>query len=195
MQFIELLINIDDVKLLAFTSKIQLFNEWKKSGTRHIHVVYHKENIDNILHCSGVINIEEYEMYFEDYVNRFVHNSQSLNILAATYQLYSKEAIKKIITTKLNDTNEFINQLLRESNGYLIYKHQFEELMKSQFNIDQNEAIFYRSDWNKKVQNLFKKLIITQFDDNRTLYDLIIAKSVSNQFYPMLSKTDFKFYQ
>lgn len=195
MHVIELLLNIEDIKLLSFTGKSQIFREWEKSGTRHVHIVHHKEKMDDILHFSSVINIEEHEMYFQDFVNRFIHDSRSLNILAAAYQFYSKDAIKKILTTTLNDTNEFVNNLLKESNGYLIYKYQFEELMKFKFELEQDEAIVYRRDWNKKVQNLFRKLIITQFDDNRTLYDLIVEKSVSNQFYPMLSKTDFKFHQ
>jgi hypothetical protein len=75
---------------------------------------------------------------------------QNENILKALQGKVSPEIILTIINMPLATNNNYICDLLAESNGYLIYKHQLERFIKDKMGHTYEDAIELRRAWNKK---------------------------------------------
>jgi len=72
------------------------------------------------------------------------------------------------------------------SNGYLIYHHQLELIVKYLFNISEDDAINLRRNWNKKLVDKIQSWKEIEFDKGRSLYNLIISKALLKTEYPPL---------
>lgn len=79
-------------------------------------------------------------------------------LLSTLYYFESKATIRKILTTHRAKKNEAtINKyLFFETNGYLVYDYQFEQLAESILEIDKNQARDLCKQFNKKKESLEK---------------------------------------
>jgi len=103
--------------------------------------------------------------------------------------LYNKIYNSKIIdifNNPVTDLNPVVNEILIISNGYLIYHHQLELIVKYLFNISEDDAINLRRNWNKKLVDKIQSWKEIEFDKGRSLYNLIISKALLKTEYPPL---------
>ncbi len=64
-----------------------------------------------------------------------------------------------MLNTPLYSKNQYIQNLLEQSNGYLIYKHQLDQFIMDKIGLNTEAAIQLREDWNKKSVRQRERLI------------------------------------
>ena len=77
-------------------------------------------------------------------------NDQNIAIMKALQDMVSPDIILTIINKPLTTNNVYIRELLAESNGYLLYKHQLEQFIKDKLGYSPEAALELRRNWNKK---------------------------------------------
>jgi hypothetical protein len=77
-------------------------------------------------------------------------NDQNKAIMNALKEVVSPDIILTIINKPLTTNNLYIRELLSDSNGYLIYKHQLERFIMDKLGYSPEAALELRRNWNKK---------------------------------------------
>jgi hypothetical protein len=147
MVFSEQIIPFSENLKYKYEAKSDLINEWVNKGIKFIRVVYDEEK-DDIIHFSGT-------------------SSNNSNIINPTfqdlYELMEKKNEPDLLLTIINKPklvkNEYLKNLLSESNGYLIYNHQFENFVTKNMGLDTQQSWELRRSWNKKLIKERERLI------------------------------------
>ena len=84
-------------------------------------------------------------------------------MLMSLYNKISADLLLNMLNTQIKSKDKYIDELLKESNGYLIYHHQLEQFVIDKIKVNKKDAIVIRKNWNKKVVKGREKLI--QSDD------------------------------
>ena len=121
--------------------------------------------------------IEEY--YFNDLFDFLnINNNNDFTLLVSLYNKIYNHKLIDIITHPVIDPSPIINKILKVSNGYLIFHHQLEWILKHLFQVSDSVAMTMRRNWNKKRADkifIWKEI---EFDQGRSLYDLLISKAI-----------------
>lgn len=153
MHFIEQVLPLGENLKYQFQSKSELITEWLETGIKFIRVVS-DEDQDEIIHFSGttsdrstIINPTFQDMY-EMIANK---SKENLSILKSLYNRVDPNIIMTIINKPRLTKNKFLVNLLSDSNGYLIYHHQFEDFVRMHLGLDLKQSTEFRRSWNKKL--------------------------------------------
>ena len=166
MKYVEMVLSIEDAAIIRFPRIVEKMKDWSKRGIKFIRLVTDGVRPDYILHFSGssIDPLKANTPSFNELYDRIKEpTTQKLTILKALYNHVSPEIITTIINTPIASNNKYIQGLLAESNGYLIYKHQLEQFIMDKLNYSQAAAMELRRDWNKK--SIRQREILIQSDD------------------------------
>jgi len=153
MKYVEMILSVEDASIIKFPTIVDKVKEWASNGIRFIRLVTDTVKPDYIIHFSGSSNnpVKSTAPSFNELYEKVEDpNAQNITILKALYNHVSPEIILTIINSPLSSKNAYIQGLLAESNGYLIYKHQLEQFIMDNLGLDAAAATTLRKDWNKK---------------------------------------------
>jgi hypothetical protein len=153
MKYVEMILSFEDASIIKFPTLVDKVKEWASNGIRFIRLVTDSVKPDYIIHFSGSSNnpVKSTAPSFNELYEKVEDpNAQNITILKALYNHVSPEIILTIINSPLSSKNAYIQGLLAESNGYLIYKHQLEQFIMDNLGLDAAAATTLRKDWNKK---------------------------------------------
>lgn len=153
MKYVEMILSVEDASIIKFPTIVDKVKEWASNGIRFIRLVTDTVKPDYIIHFSGSSNnpVKSSAPSFNELYEKVKDpNTQNITILKALYNHVSPEIILTIINSPLSSKNAYIQGLLAESNGYLIYKHQLEQFIMDKLGLDAAAATTLRKDWNKK---------------------------------------------
>jgi hypothetical protein len=153
MKYVEMILSVEDASIIKFPTIVDKVKEWASNGIRFIRLVTDTVKPDYIIHFSGSSNnpVKSTAPSFNELYEKVKDpNTQNITILKALYNHVSPEIILTIINSPLSSKNAYIQALLAESNGYLIYKHQLEQFIMDKLGLDAAAATTLRKDWNKK---------------------------------------------
>jgi hypothetical protein len=153
MKYVEMILSVEDASIIKFPTIVDKVKEWASNGIRFIRLVTDTVKPDDIIHFSGSSNnpVKSTAPSFNELYEKVKDPSaQNITILKALYNHVSPEIILTIINSPLSSKNAYIQALLAESNGYLIYKHQLEQFIMDNLGLDAAAATTLRKDWNKK---------------------------------------------
>jgi len=153
MKYVEMILSVEDASIIKFPTIVDKVKEWASNGIRFIRLVTDTVKPDDIIHFSGSSNnpVKSSAPSFNELYEKVKDpNVQNITILKALYNHVSPEIILTIINSPLSSKNTYIQGLLAESNGYLIYKHQLEQFIMDKLGLDAAAATTLRKDWNKK---------------------------------------------
>ena len=153
MRYVEMILSVDDASIIKFPKLVDTVKQWTMSGVRFIRLVTDTVKPDYIIHFSGSSNdpLNSNVPSFNDLYEKIKEpDAQKVGILKAIYNHVSPDIILKIINNPLQSKNEYLHNLLESSNGYLIYKHQFEQFIMDKLGLSQQAAIAFTQEWNKK---------------------------------------------
>jgi hypothetical protein len=153
MKYVEMILSVEDASIIKFPTIVDKVKEWASNGIQFIRLVTDSVKPDYIIHFSGSSNnpVKSTAPSFNELYEKVKDpNAQNITILKALYNHVSPEIILTIINSPLSSKNAYIQGLLAESNGYLIYKHQLEQFIMDKLGLDTAAAITLRKDWNKK---------------------------------------------
>jgi hypothetical protein len=162
MKYVEMILSVEDASIIKFPSMVDKVKEWASNGIQFIRLVTDTVKPDYIIHFSGTANnpLKSTAPIFNELYEKVKDPSpQNLTILKALYNHVPPETILTIINTPLSSKNSYIQGLLAESNGYLIYKHQLEQFIMDKLGLDSPAAFALRKDWNKKAVRKRETLI------------------------------------
>lgn len=158
------------------------------STEMQVHFIYpliDRKMADELKEINVNTEIEDY--CFNDLFNFLnIQTNQDFSLLVLLYNKIYNTRLVDIMLNPIIDSNPFINQILSISNGYLIFHHQLESIVKHLFKVSDDTAIEMRRNWNKKLIQKINPWREVEFDTNRTLYDLIISKAILKTEYPPL---------
>lgn len=161
MMFIEQVIPFNENLKYKYVAKSDLINEWIGKGIKFIRVV-HDEEKDDIIHFSATSsnNSTIINPTFQDLYELIVNKSDdNYSILKSLYNRVDPNKILNVINNSKSVKTEYLKNLLSESNGYLIYHHQFEDFVSKYLNLDTYQSIDLRKSWNKKLIKERERLI------------------------------------
>jgi hypothetical protein len=161
MVFSEQIIPFSENLKYKYEAKSDLINEWVNKGIKFIRVVYDEEK-DDIIHFSGTSsnNSNIINPTFQDlYELMEKKNDNNLSILKSLYNKVEPDLLLTIINKPKLVNNEYLKNLLSESNGYLIYNHQFENFVTKNMGLDTQQSWELRRSWNKKLIKERERLI------------------------------------
>ncbi len=161
MMFVEQIIPFSENLKYKYEAKSDLINEWIGKGIKFIRIVYDEEKHD-IIHFSGTSsnNSNIINPTFQDLYELMIKkNDNNLSILKSLYNKVEPDLILTIINKPKLVKNEYLKNLLSESNGYLIYHHQFEDFVTKNMGLDTKQSLELRRSWNKKLIKQREKLI------------------------------------
>ena len=153
MRYVEMILSVDDASIIKFPKLVDTVKQWTMSGVRFIRLVTDTVKPDYIIHFSGSSNdpLNSNAPSFNDLYEKIKEpDAQKVGILKALYNHVSPDIILTIINNPLQSKNEYLHNLLESSNGYLIYKHQFEQFIMDKLGLSQQAAIAFTQEWNKK---------------------------------------------
>ena len=153
MKYVEMILSVEDASIIKSPTLVDKVKEWASNGIQFIRLVIDTVKPDYIIHFSGTSNnpLKSTAPIFNELYEKVKDPSpQNLTILKALYNHVPPETILTIINTPLSSKNEYIQGLLAESNGYLIYKHQLEQFIMDKLDLELASATAFRKDWNKK---------------------------------------------
>jgi hypothetical protein len=153
MKYVEMVLTVEDASIIKFPFIVEKVKAWANNGIKFVRVVTDAIRPDYIIHFSGSFNnpLKNNKVSFNElYDNIKDHNSQNLTILKALYSHVEPNIILNILNIPLTSNNKYIKELLQESNGYLIYKHQLEQFVIDKLYITKEASTKLRRDWNKK---------------------------------------------
>jgi len=117
-----------------------------------IYIVKENQN-NNVVFWSIISSIEKINIVheFNTLFNRInIKSEDNIKLLISFYQRVNSEDLVSIINNPYSIQDDYLNEFLKESNGYLIYRHQFENLLIDRFGFSNQDAINMRKDWNLK---------------------------------------------
>lgn len=153
MKYVEMILSVEDASIIKFPTIVDKVKEWASNGIQFIRLVTDSVKPDYIIHFSGSSNnpVKSTAPSFNELYEKVKDpNVQNITILKALYNHVSPEIILTIINSPISSKNVYIQGLLAESNGYLIYKHQLEQFIMDKLGLDAAAATTLRKDWNKK---------------------------------------------
>lgn len=153
MKYVEMILTVEDAAIIQFPSILDKVKQWASNGVKFIRLVTDNVKPDRIIHFSGSSNnpLKSNAPTFNELYEKIKEpNAQKIAILKALYNHVSPDIILTIINTPLHSKNAYLQGLLAESNGYLIYKHQLETFACDMLGLSPEAAIALRKDWNKK---------------------------------------------
>lgn len=165
MMFIEQIIPFSENLKFKFNEKLDLLEDWMGKGIKYVRVVL-EEDDNKIVHFSGTSNNKSNIIYptFQDLYEMIkVVNENNFSILKTLYNRVHPDLILSIINTPYKTKNKYLLALLKESNGYMLYTHQFEDFLKKYLDLNDNESIDFRRNWNKKSIKKRELLIQSEF--------------------------------
>lgn len=165
MNYLEQILPFNENLKYRFNEKNSLIQEWVNTGIKFVRVVLDEEN-DKIIHFSGTSNNSSniINPTFQDLFEMIrTVDDNNLSILKTLYNRVEPDLILTIINKPLNSKERYLSELLKESNGYLIYAHQFEGFCRKYLNLTEGESIELRRDWNKKFIKKREVLIQSEF--------------------------------
>jgi hypothetical protein len=164
MNYFEQILPFNENLKYRFNEKYSLIQEWVNTGIKYVRVVLDEEN-DKIIHFSGTTNNSSniINPTFQDLFEMIItFNENNLSILKTLYNRVEPDLILTIINKPLNCKERYLGELLKESNGYLIYAHQLERFTRKYLNLTESESVELRRDWNKK--SIKKREVLIQSD-------------------------------
>ena len=167
MIFLEQIIPFSENLKYKYEAKTDLINEWIGKGIKFIRVVYDEEK-DDVIHFSGTSsnNSTIINPTFQDLYELMVKkNDNNLSILKSLYNKVEPDLLLNIINTPKMVKTEYLINLLSESNGYMIYHHQFEDFVTKYMGLDIKQSMELRRSWNKKLIKERERLM-----QNETFY-------------------------
>lgn len=162
MKYVEMILSIDDANIIQFPSLLDRVVKWKEQGIKFIRMVTDALRPCEVIHLSGASNkqLVSTKLTFNDIYDTIKQpTEQNFTILKCLYNKVDSEIILKIINTPISSNNKYIMELLHQSNGYMIYKHQMQQFIVDKMGYTSNAAIELTHDWNKKVINQRELLI------------------------------------
>ena len=153
MKYVEMVLTVEDASIIKFPFIVEKVKAWANNGIKFVRLVTDAIRPDYIIHFSGSFNnpLKNNKVSFNElYDNIKDQNSQNLTILKALYSHVDPNIILNILNIPLTSNNKYIKELLQESNGYLIYKHQLEQFVIDKLYITKEASTKLRRDWNKK---------------------------------------------
>jgi hypothetical protein len=106
---------------------------------------------------------------------------QNLTILKSLYNRVDEIELLKIINQPFISNNKYLIELLKDSNGYLIYHYQLEKFIQDNIGYNMDKAIGLRRSWNKKVIKE-REVIFTNTNyyliENRMPFYFVFKKSL-----------------
>ena len=152
MNYTEQILPFNENLKYRFNEKYALLEDWIGKGIKYVRVVL-QDDKSEIIHFSGttnnlsnILNPTFQDIY--DMIGSIDENKFS--ILKTLYNRVSPDLILSIIDTPCNAKNKYLSTLLQESNGYMLYAHQFEDFLKKYLELSNDEAVEFRKLWNKK---------------------------------------------
>lgn len=162
MKYVEMILSVDDASIIKFPSVVEKVKDWASNGVKFIRLVTDSVKPDYIIHFSGSSydplksTMPSFNELFEKVKDP---NEQNVRILKTLYSHVSPELILSMLNTPLYSKNQYIQNLLEQSNGYLIYKHQLDQFIMDKIGLNMEDAIQLREDWNKKSVRQRERLI------------------------------------
>lgn len=140
--------------------------------------VHYRPSYDDISKDPG------YSLSFEHIYDRIDNgNEDLLLLLVSLYGLMDAEALLAALKAKpVFPPDPLLDSICKNTNGYLIYREQIEELYKHLTLSDEYEAINFRKDWNKKNTTGRAVARSIAYSDNMTLEDVIQQRKMANSF-------------
>jgi len=166
MKYVEMILSIDDANIIQFPTLLDRVVKWKEQGIKFIRMVTDAIRPSEVIHLSGASNKQHVstKLTFNDIYDAIKQpTEQNFTILKCLYNKVDSEIILKIINTPISSNNKYIMELLYQSNGYMIYKHQMQQFIVDKMGYTSNAAIELTNDWNKKV--IKQRELLIQCDD------------------------------
>ena len=154
MAYLEKKLPITDKTLDQFSIYNKYIKEWSDKGVKYIRCVIDEDEPSILIHFSGtsVNELSIDRLLYNDLFNRIINKSfNNIAILKSLYNRVNGEEILTIINQPFNTIDKYLFALLADSNGYLIYHHQFESFIQDKIECTKDEALKLRKSWNKKI--------------------------------------------
>lgn len=180
LNFGEVILTIQNPDLKNFLESSSIEN-WSNLGCSHVHLVYRTKKKEELITFNPMDEFDPRKVSFRFQEMAMELSSAGIDVvtlLANLYFMFPANQILDALKTPLVDSDYFINILLKESLGYMIYYHQFEELIKVRMNKSFEEASSYRKAWNIKSIKTQDELKKHLFDEKRSLYSLLSEKFI-----------------
>jgi Ran GTPase-activating protein (RanGAP) involved in mRNA processing and transport len=132
MKYVEMILSIDDANIIQFPSLLDRVVKWKEQGIKFIRMVTDTIRPSEVIHLSGASNKQHVstKLTFNDIYDAIKQpTEQNFTILKCLYNKVDSEIILKIINTPISSNNKYIMELLHQSDGYMIYKHQMQQFI------------------------------------------------------------------
>lgn len=110
-------------------------------------------------------------------------NEGLLLLLVSLYGMMDANALLAALTAKPDFLPDpLLDDICKTSNGYLIYREQIEALYMHVTQCDENEAVKFRKDWNKK--NTAGRTIArsVMYNDTQTLEEIMQQRKLADGF-------------
>jgi len=183
MKYQELILNAKDSVLQNFPEIIRGIDSLDIMEEDLIHIV--KDNEDNkLVYWSMISSIEKIniKLTFNAIYDRIkIKSEDNISILTSFYQRVRPEEIVEVINNPFREQDAYLDELLKESNGYLIYRHQFEKILTDKLSFSDQDAVALRKAWNIKRHSKIEKL-------KKDPYFLHVSKRMC--FYFVISKSE-----
>lgn len=189
MEFVEIFDQIEKLDTYFLTKYKTQFQEWEKMGVKYAHIVYIKNDKNKVVFFSGSttnFHVNESMCFQELYHSLKITTKHQFNLLGSLYGVYTAEDIIQFFEKIQTDDDPYLQQLLSRSNGYLVFKEDFKKILMDKCNYSDEDAYNMQLSWNKKSISKINLLRHLQFDDSRTIYDVMINKSITNELSPLL---------
>jgi hypothetical protein len=184
MNYTESFVPITDPILKQFNSYTEELELWANKGIKYIRYVIDKNNPVLPIHFSGTTYNEAIikKKSFNELSELITSKShQNLTILKSLYNRVDEIELLKIINQPFISNNKYLIELLKDSNGYLIYQYQLEKFIQDNIGYNMDKAIGLRRSWNKKVIKE-REVIFTNTNyyliENRMPFYFVFKKSL-----------------
>ena len=196
MQFSEIIVTVDDPLLDFILIQKDILNDWLLNmNINSIHLVKVADDQGRVVYMKGSSYKKEtlqkitplsFQQLFNDL---HINDNTQLCILLSLYTHVDIKLIKSVFIQHLHDKNDIINEILSESNGYMIYHHQMENILQRLIGITAIESSKICRNWNKKIIAQFDTLKGMVFDEKRTVFELFEEKTLGEGTAPVFFKS------
>ena len=125
-----------------------------------------------------------YSLPFEHIYDRIDNGDEDLLLLLVSlYGLMDAEELLAALKARpAFPPDPLLDSICKSSNGYLIYREQIEELYMHLTLCDNDEAVKFRRDWNKKKPSSREIAKTLKYDEDLTLYDIMLQRRFADSF-------------
>ena len=196
MQFYEIIVALDDPLLDFIEIQKDILNDWlQRMNINSVHLVKVADKHERVVFMKGSSYNKEtlqkitplsFQQLFNDLQ---ISDNTQLCILLSLYTHVDIKLIKSVFIQHLHDNNDIINEILSESNGYMIYHHQMENILQRLIGITAIESSKICRNWNKKIIAQVDTLKGMVFDEKRTVFELFEEKTLGEGTAPVFFKS------